>query len=688
MTTIVLAGNPNTGKTSLFNALTGSYEYVGNWPGVTVEKKVGNMKAGHGEARLVDLPGVYSLSPLSTDEEVATRCLLHDPVHAVLNVVDASQLRRNLHLTVQLLETGVPVVVALNMVDVARRRGVRIDAGRLSDSLGVPVVPVIARTGEGCPELAARFAEGSPATADWRLDYGPVLEEAIRRISETIPADICEPYLAAGRSVRWLALQYLEGNRVVRDALEQAGNAAELAAICRETECRLSAEEPRAGADRAGIRGLTPERAIHRRRGEFLERVLQDCMVKEKDASAVPLSEKVDRIVTDKWLGIPIFLLLMYAAFMFTFDWLGSPLSDGLEGVLSGPVAEGLHRLLASAGASPFIESLVLDGIVGGVGGVLVFVPQIFVLFFVLSLIEDSGYMARVAVVMDRLAEKIGLTGKAFIPLVIGFGCNVPGVMAARTIEQPKERLMTVLLSPLMSCSARLAVFSLFAAVFFPDHQALAVLSLYVLGIVLALVLAKGFSRFLCKHEPSTLVIELPPYRLPQWRSIWRSTWEKGKGFIVKAGTFIFAGSVLVWLLGTINWGGVLVPMEESFLAQIGGFLAPLLKPLGFGTWQAAAALVTGFFAKEAVISTMHIMYGAPAGGSLQGALAAAFTPVQAYSFMAFLLLYVPCLATVAAIRKETDSAKWTWFSTGYALMIAYGVSLLINLVGGWLFGS
>lgn len=677
MTVIALAGNPNAGKTSLFNALTGSREIVGNWPGVTVEKKIGLVKTTGGERRLLDLPGIYSLSPLASDEEVAARCLLHEPVDAVLNVVDASRLRRSLHLTVQLLETQMPAVVALNMVDVARRRGWRIDEGRLSARLGVPVVPVIARTGEGCPRLAACLAEGIRPPSEWRLDYGPVLERAIRRMCDVLPSGPADRQRRAGRSVRWLALQYLEGNRVVRKELDRADAVGILEAVLRETEAQLAEEQP----------GLTPEMAIRRARDEFIDGLIRECAVREAEASDVTLSEKVDRIVTDRWLGIPIFLMVMGLAFKITFDWVGGPLSDGLHRLLSGPVADAIKKLLAAADASPFIMSLLLDGIVGGVGGVLVFVPQIFALFFILTLIEDSGYMARVALVMDRLAETIGLTGKAFIPLVIGFGCNVPGVMAARTIEQPGQRLLTILLSPLMSCSARLAVFSLFASVFFPGHQALVVLSLYVLGIALAIVLARLFSRFVPGHGPAALVIELPPYHLPQWLTIWRGTWEKGREFVAKAGTFIFGGAVLIWLLGSVNRSGVLVPMEESFLAGIGGLIAPLLEPLGFGTWQAGAALLTGFFAKEAVISTMNIMYGPANAGSLQAALAAAFTPAEAYAFMAFLLLYVPCLATVATIRKETRSAGWTWFAAIYSLAAAYAVAFVIRLAGGWLSG-
>lgn len=675
MLTIALAGNPNTGKTSLFNSLTGSYEYVGNWSGVTVEKKVGKLKQAQGGS-LLDLPGIYSLNPLTADEEVASRCLLHEPIDAVLNVVDASQLRRNLLLTIQLLELGKPMLLALNMVDVAVKRGIHIHAEQLAERLGIPVVPVVARTGRGCADIGMLVSgEQRLKAASWKLDYGHAVEKAVAAIEQVIPTKLKEELQRSGRSTRWLALQSLEGNRVMHEYLAQHVDASLLARIYETVEQELRAEQI-----------PSVHQQLLKVRSAYIEVLLQHCVLHDR-AEHVPLTEKLDRIVTNKWLGIPIFLLLLYTAFMFTFDWLGSPLSDQLDAFFSGPLTNMLQTALTAAGASPFIHALVLDGVVGGVGGVLVFVPQIFILFLLISFIEDSGYMARVAVVMDRLAEGIGLSGKAFIPLVIGFGCNVPGVMSARTIEQPKERLLTILLTPLMSCSARLAVYSLFAGALFARHQALVVLSLYVLGIVVAMLLAKLFSAFMLSNQTSIFVIELPPYRVPQWKSLWRSTWEKGKGFIAKAGTFIFGGSVLIWLLSYVGTGGIAVPMDESLLAAVGGLIAPLFEPLGFGTWQAGAALITGFFAKEVVVSTMNIMYAAPDAGSLQAAVAHIFTPVQAFSFMAFLLLYVPCLATVAAIRKETMSARWTWFSVGYAFVIAYLISWIIHTVGTWVFG-
>lgn len=664
MSQIALFGNPNTGKTSLFNNLTGSYEYVGNWSGVTVEKKVGILRSR--DAYVVDLPGVYSLHPLSRDEGVATDFLLTESFSTVLNIVDASQLKRNLHLTIQLLEFGKPLVMALNMIDVAERRGMKIDVKQLSTKLGVPVVPVIARTGKGMDELAEtlRSAQQPKPLA---LTYDDVIETAIAKISRYLPDDI-------ERSKRWLALQCLEGNERVYDYLRTKIELEPILAIRKQTEESI----------RQLPHGRSLRERLHHLRETFIEAVLEDVVV-WAEKQPLTWTEKIDAIVTNKYLGMPIFLFFMYVMFMLTFDWLGSPLADLLDQFFSGPLTDTLTRLLTAMGASKFLQELVLNGIVSGVGGVLVFVPQIFILFFFISLLEDSGYMARVAMVMDRLMEAIGLNGKSFIPMIIGFGCNVPGVMAARTIEQPRERLLTILLLPLMSCSARLPVYALFVGAFFQAHQAEVVFSLYVLGIVVALLLAKLFSSTILKNEHSVFVIELPPYRMPQALTLWRSTWDKGKGFVRKAGTFIFGGSVAIWLLSYAGPKGFNVSMDDSFLAAIGGVLAPVLAPLGFGTWQAGAALLTGFLAKEVVVSTMNIIYHVKDTETLQGLMAHYFTPLSAFSFMAFVLLYVPCLATVATIRKETGSTKWTFFAIGYALVIAYIISLLIYEGGKWL---
>ncbi|QHZ44987.1 ferrous iron transport protein B [Bacillus sp. NSP9.1] len=663
---IALFGNPNTGKTSLFNALTGSYEYVGNWSGVTVEKKVGMLR--HTKGMMIDLPGVYTLSPLSRDEGVVTDFLLKESFTEILNIVDASQLKRNLHLTVQLLEFGQPLTIGLNMTDVARQRGMLINHEKLSEALGVSVIPIVARSGKGCDELSRHLSasKGEPPKP-LMINYGGTLEQAITRIEAVIPD-------RSGVPKRWMALQYLEGNSKMKEQLEATADRTRLQDISQEAEERLKQEEA----------AKSLHQHIYYVREQYIDHALSSS-VQLRSGQKQTLTDRVDAIVTHKVLGIPIFLAFMYLMFMLTFDWLGVPLSDALDGLIGGPVTDWTTSALTAMAASPFIKAVILDGIIAGVGGVLVFVPQIFILFFFISLLEDSGYMARVAMVMDRLMEAIGLNGKAFIPLIIGFGCNVPGVMAARTVEQPKERLLTIMLTPFMSCSARLPVYALFAGAFFAAHQALVVLSLYVLGIAAALVLAKFLSSSKLKEETSFFVIELPPYRLPQARTLWRSTWEKGKGFVRKAGTYIFGGSVLIWLLSYTGPGGTGVDMDDSFLAMIGGVIAPLLMPLGFGTWQAAASLLTGFLAKEVVVASMSIIYFVPES-QLQGMMAQQFTPLAAYGFMAFVLLYVPCLATVAVIKKETNSKKWMFLSIVYGLMIAYAITFLIYQ-GGKLLG-
>ncbi|MGD8190971.1 ferrous iron transport protein B [Brevibacillus ginsengisoli] len=667
MMNIALVGNPNTGKTSLFNTLTGSYEYVGNWAGVTVEKKVGLLRNKQGH--LIDLPGIYSLNPLSRDEGVATQFLLDEQFEAILNIVDASQLERNLYLTVQLLEYGKPVLMGLNMIDVAKNRGIDINYSKLAQILGVSLVPIVARTGKGSDELVAQLSKVEQQTAKpLDLNYGPNVEQAIASLTQWIPKDQPLP-------TRWLALQFLEGNPLVTQALEKFIERSQLEHLYQETEQHVVQQE----------NAMSLPHYLRQVRTSFIKEVVQESLARTKHVEHT-LTDRIDAIVTNKYLGVPIFLLFMYVMFKFTFDWIGTPLSDLLDGFISGPLSDTVNQFLTSVGASQFTHALLVDGIIAGVGGVLVFVPQIFMLFFLISFIEDSGYMSRVTIVMDKLMEMVGLNGKSFIPMIIGFGCNVPGVMAARTIEQPKERLLTTLLVPLMSCSARLPVYSLFVGAFFVKNQAAIVLSLYVLGVVLALLLAKLFSSTLLRSENTMFIVELPPYRMPQGRTLFRSTWEKGKGFVRKAGTFILGGSVLIWFLSYAGFSGFGVDMDHSFLAQIGGLISPLFAPLGFGNWQASSALLTGFFAKEVVVSTMNIIYNAPNLESLTGMMGTFFTPLQAYSFMAFVLLYTPCLATVGVIQKETASRRWTIFSVGYALVLAYLVALIIYQ-GGKLIG-
>ncbi len=553
------------------------------------------------------------------------------------------------------------------MIDVAKKRGIQIDVGRLSENLGVPVVPVVARSGKGCDKLVDVIATKSMQPSKRNLVYyGKEMEEAITALSGEILHQ-------TEHSPRFLALQYFEGNEYVKIYLNRIADSQKLTAILSNLEAKIKQQYNKTLAN-----------YIYLKRKAVIDKIIAD--VARKNDAVVPLTEKIDAIVTNRYLGMPIFLLAMYLMFMLTFDWLGTPISNLLDAFISGPITVLFENGLHAIHASKFIQDLILQGLVAGVGGVLVFVPQIFILFFFISLLEDSGYMARVAMVMDRIMESVGLNGKAFIPMMIGFGCNVPGIMAARTIETPRERLLTIILTPLMSCSARLPVYALFVGGFFVGNKALVVLSLYVLGIVVALILAKIFSSTILKSETSLFVIELPPYRVPQFQSLWRSTWDKGKGFIRKAGTFIFAGSVFIWLLSYAGPGGLRVDMDHSFLAAIGNVIAPLLAPVGFGTWQAAASLITGFLAKESIIATMNIIYFVPNNGSLQGVLSNYYTPLAAYSFMVFILLYIPCLATTATIYKETGSKKWTVFAVVYALVLAYGLSFII-FQGGKLFG-
>ncbi|AIQ11851.1 ferrous iron transport protein B [Paenibacillus durus] len=669
MSSIALLGNPNTGKTSLFNTLTSSYEYVGNWAGVTVEKKVGDLKNGAGT--LIDLPGIYSLHPLSRDEGVATQYLLEESPEALVNIVDASQLERNLLLTVQLLEYGRPTVIGLNMIDVAKARGIKVHPDVLQAKLGVTVLPLVARTGKGTAQVLSMLENSADIPAvNFKLDYGLIVEQAISSIERELSQEIGLP------NHRWVALQLLEQNPVILEFLKGRADADKLLAI--RDKCQNELQNSKLA--------LTLPQWIRSVRTDYIRSLCLDAL----DTSGIKphnLTERLDSILTNRYLGLPIFLAFMYVLFKTTFEWVGAPLSDLLDGLLAGPISTGTSSFLDTVGASDFVHALLVDGIIGGVGGVIVFVPQIFILFLIISFVEDSGYMARVSLVVDSIMERMGLNGKAFIPFIIGFGCNVPAVMAARSIEQPKERMLTTLLLPLMSCSARLPVYLLFAAVFFPENQAAVIMTMYALGVVFALLLCKLFSKYLFKNESSVFVIELPPYRMPQLKSLSRSTWEKGKGFLRKAGTIILAGSVIIWIMSYAGPTGLGVDMDNSFLAKFGGLVAPLLEPLGFGFWQAGSTLVPGFLAKEVVVSTMNIIYHAPEAAGLEAQISQAFTPLSSVSFMVFILLYTPCLATVGVIKKETASWKWTFFSIAYAVVLAYLVSLVIYQGGrllGW----
>lgn len=655
---LALAGNPNVGKTSLFNQLTGTRQHVGNWPGVTVEKKEGWIKRLPDHV-LVDLPGIYSLSAQSLEEQLAVRYLLNESPHVLINIVDASNLERNLYLSVQLLEMGLPSVVCLNMMDIAEERGLKIDVPALARRLGTAVVPMVARKGSGHDQLIDLLREGVP-DATLTVPYPAEVETAVGELDALLAASSCP--LRPSR--RWLALMWLEGNKTVEAILRQQV----------PDEFLVQMEKVRAAAP-ADI-----EHRIRSARYAFIERLVGEVTRLTRKAEGRTWSDRIDDLLLHPVLGIPLFLGFMYLIFQMTFSWLGTSLSDALDEWISGPLADGLRAGLVRMGSPDWFVQLMTDGVLAGVGAVLVFLPQISILFFCLSFLEDSGYMARAALLMDRFMSAIGLNGKAFIPLVLGFGCNVPAIMATRTLEDPKSRLITGLIAPFMSCSARLSVYSLFVAAFFKHGGATMVFALYVTGIGVALLTAL-LLKTVVRVPEGTFLLEIPPYRVPMLKSLLLHTWDKVKGFVHKAGTIIFGMSVLIWFLGHFSWRGF-VPIEQSWLAALGGWIAPLVAPLGFSTWEAGVSLVTGFLAKELVVSTMSILYSGGDEGKLVDLLQQAFTPSAALAFLFFVLLYTPCASTVAMMGRETGSWKWALLSVLYSVTVAWIVAFAVYHVG------
>ncbi|MEW5763039.1 MAG: ferrous iron transport protein B [Bacillota bacterium] len=651
-----LAGNPNVGKTCIFNNMTGARQHVGNWPGVTVEKKEGQFFYGGETVRVVDLPGIYGLGAYAEDERVARDYLLSGEARVVINIVDATNLERNLYLTVQLLEMGANVVVALNVMDEAEARGMKIDTDRLGRLLGVPVIPTVAPKKQGMTELvAAAMQKARTPGAPVRITYGREVEEELAKL-ETLVAG--RPALAGRFPPRWLAVKVLEGDEHALRAIEQF---ADVAAQRRESAARLEA-----------VTGQDVESLIVDGRYGFIAGILKETVARRRTPEErITLSDRIDRIVTHRVLGLPIFLAAMWAVFQFTFT-VGDPLIGYVETFF-----EWLGGVAGARIANEMLASLVVDGIIGGVGSVLVFIPPIFLLFLAISFLEDSGYMARAAYIMDRLMHALGLHGKSFIPLLIGFGCNVPAVMATRTLENKRDRIITLLITPFMSCAARLPVYVLFVGAFFAQRQGLVIFSLYLLGIVIAILMGMLLKTLFFKGEQAPFVMELPPYRLPTIRGTLIHMWERGYSFIRKAGTIIFGVVVLIWILSNIPFG---TPIEQSLIGRLGQVMAPIFSPCGFGTWEASVALFFGILAKEVVVGTLGVVYGVGEEG-LAAAVTQHFTPLSAYAFMAVTLLYIPCVATIGAIRRE---AGWRWaaFATAYTLAIGWLTACLIFQVG------
>ncbi|MCI9104612.1 MAG: ferrous iron transport protein B [Lachnospiraceae bacterium] len=679
--TIALAGNPNCGKTTLFNELTGSKQHVGNWPGVTVDKKEGVYRKNK-EVMILDLPGTYSLSPYSAEEIVARDAIVKDRPDVVINIVDGTSVERNLYLSLQIMETGIPMVIALNMMDEVEARGDKIDCEELSELLGMPVIPVVARSGRGLQtlmEAAIAVAEErrKPKPSEW---FDNELKSTITEIAE---------YLGDGdRDERlWKAIKLLENDDVVAKSIEEA-----------------KADSVRKLIEVANkSMGGDVEATIADDRYQYIGKLIKQCVRKAQREHVETRSDKIDKILTNRILALPVFAAVMYVMFACTFsenflfvEGLQSPGKwlEGMVGDLWGLFADSVSGAVEGMGASEWAVGLVTSCL-DGVGSVVGFLPLVLVLFLLLSFLEDSGYMARVAFVMDRIFRHFGLSGRSFIPMLMGFGCSVPALMASRTLESDKDRKITMMITPFMSCGAKLPIYAMFAATLFTDsNQTMIVFSIYMLGIVVAIFGALILNKFAFKSDVSHFIMELPQYRVPTAKSVMIHAWEKVKGFAMKAGTVIFASTVLIWFLSNFNFSGM-CDMEESLLASIGNGIKWIFAPLGWADWRASVGVVTGWIAKENIVATFGQLFGGVsdemveavmAGEEALPAIGEVFNRVSAYSYMAFNLLCMPCFAAVGAIKREMGSWKWTLRAVGFQMATAYVVALLINIVGNLLF--
>ncbi|NQV15767.1 ferrous iron transport protein B [bacterium] len=746
---IAIAGNPNCGKTTIFNALTGARQQVGNWPGVTVERKSGRFKHLEHKFDVIDLPGTYSLTAFSAEERIVQQFLLNEKPDVVINIIDASNLERNLFLTTQLIELGSPMVIVLNMMDMADEKGLEIDIETLATLLGAPVVPIVGRSGEGIDVLKEKIVrvatELSTKSRPINIPYQRDIENEIEKISNLVKQSNKNLH-----EIRWIAVKLLESDEQTRDEI-RALNSGE--AILKQVGQSIDRIE-RLFKD-------TGRAVISHARYGFIQGAVRECVI-EKLQDSVDYSRRIDRVITNRWLGLPIFGLFMWLMFKITYD-LGSFPMDWIDaGVAS------LMNLISGLLPESMFASLVIDGAIGGVGAIAVFLPNIFILFFIIAILEDSGYMARVAFIMDRVMHNIGLHGKAFIPMVMGFGCNVPAIMGTRILESRRDRILTVLINPFMSCSARLPVYILVAGAFFPENAATVIFSMYIFGILAAIASGKLFSKTILKGMSKPFVLELPPYQRPTMRSLILHTWERGYLFIQKMGTVILVGSILIWVLGyfprnveldrdysgerkivsqsysqdlfklTLNFETSIKKDRDSYhsemveypastgykqlkaqydslkshiseaeastlfalrqqemgditerkwIGRVGKVFEPIVAPLGF-TWRESVALITGFVAKEIVVSTYGVLFGVgddvdeKSHGVISGLRASGMTPLVALGFLVFTLLYTPCLATVAAIKRETGTWAYTFFSIAYSLVLAYGMAFGINYFG------
>ncbi len=677
--TIALAGNPNCGKTTMFNDLTGSSQYVGNWPGVTVEKKEGRLK-GHKDVIIQDLPGIYSLSPYTLEEVVARGYLVKEKPDVIINIVDGTNIERNLYLTTQLIELGIPVVIAVNMIDIVRKNGDKIDLEKLAAELGCTVLETSALKGEGSVAAAEKAIElaGAAKTGEAPHVFTGSVEHAIAHIEESITERV------STQNLRWYAIKLFERDEKVLQelALDKA--------LVQHLETHIADCEKELDDDAESI--------ITNQRYAYISKVVDRCVKKKAAKHSMTTSDKIDRIVTNRILALPIFALVMFVVYYISIGTVGSWLTDWTNDVLFGDwVTNGLTSLFTAWNVAPWMSGLVIDGIVGGVGAVLGFVPQMLVLFLMLSVLEDVGYMARIAFIMDRIFRKFGLSGKSFIPMLVGSGCGVPGIMASRTIENDRDRKMTIMTTCFIPCGAKMPIIGLFAGALFGGSGLIAT-SAYFIGvaaIIISGVMLKKMRAF--AGEPAPFVMELPAYHTPSATNVLRATWERGWSFIKRAGTVILASSVILWFLQAFGFEGGAFGMVEdnnsSLLASIGAVVAPIFAPLGFGNWKAAVATFTGLIAKENVVSTFGVLYHfggelSENGDEIWRNIAADYTGLTAYSFMLFNLLCAPCFAAMGAIKREMNNTKWTFAAIGYMTVFAYGISLIAFQLGGLITGE
>lgn len=672
---IALVGNPNCGKTTLFNELTGSNQHVGNWPGVTVEKKEGSLRFRGAKINILDLPGIYSLSPYSSEEIVTRVSLIEDNPDLIINIVDTTILERSLYLTTQLFELQKPMIIAFNMTDVVEKKGDIIDYNKFRSELNVPIVPISANKGVGVNELldlAIRYAEKKDGSKTAKKIYDDKVENVISKIENELSKGFNAENFENSQnkmSLRWLAVKLFENDELLMQKIKLTKTQAENINLYK------------------GTVGLPPhmdeQMLIADQRYKYIYSLCAAAIKRKHAPEHITLTDRIDRVITNKFLAVPIFAVMMIFIFYVTFGPVGSSLRDQFEFLIKDVFGGFVLNLLTSLGAAAWSKSLIIDGIIEGVGSVISFFPQVMILFTLLSILEDSGYMARAAFIMDKLLRKVGLSGRAFVPLLMGFGCTVPAILGTRILEKENDKKLTIMMIPFMSCSAKMPVYAMFIAALFREHQVLAISSIYLLGILLAVFTAIVFKGPVLKGETASFIMELPAYRMPTLKNLCLHVGARLKDFIVKAGTILVAATIVIWFLQSFNLSlQMIADKSESILASVGMAIAPVFSLCGFGDWRAAVSLLSGLIAKESVVSTMAVLYGTGGLAGVSQVIVDQFSTISAYAFMVFVLLYTPCVAALSAMYKELKSVKWTVFALSYQLILAWTASMLVFQVG------